>query len=308
MTMRRILLSLALLCATRNMLAGVVVPTADLAITKTGSAGSANPGASFVYTITVTNNGPDPVQTQVSDALPTNATLLVTDAPAYSCSGVAVGATGVLTCTRPTLMPAATTDTITLTVIVNPTATDILTNNASVAPVTGVDPNSTNNNAFVLTPIVAAGTDVGVTKTAGTGPFTAGGNVSFTITVGNAGPIAATNVTVTDALPPGSSFVSASPTQGTCAPSPGTVICSLGTMNALATATIPIVIQSPSTPGLITNTANVSATEPDVDITNNSSSASVTTVAPGPPSGIPTMSTWMLALLASALALVALKR
>ena len=67
---------------------------------------------------------------------------------------------------------------------------------------------------------------------------------------------------VTDLLPPDVTFVSATPSSGTCTHKAGTVICQLGTFAAGATATITIVARvRPSTPNgtSIFNTADVSS-------------------------------------------------
>jgi len=57
---------------------------------------------------------------------------------------------------------------------------------------------------------------------------TAGSPITYTVTASNNGPSAATGVVVTDTLPAGVTFVSASSTQGTCTNAPGTVTCPVG--------------------------------------------------------------------------------
>ena len=68
--------------------------------------------------------------------------------------------------------------------------------------------------------------DLSITKT---GPATAqsGGTITYTLSVSNAGPFDAHNVTVDDPLPAGETLVSATPSQGSCS---GTVTCDLGTV------------------------------------------------------------------------------
>jgi uncharacterized repeat protein (TIGR01451 family) len=84
-----------------------------------------------------------------------------------------------------------------------------------------------NNNScvpFVVgTPPVAH--DVDITKTVGSGPFTVGGNVVFTLHPHNAGPttlsVGPNDVTVTDTVPAGFTYVSATGTGWLCpTPSP----------------------------------------------------------------------------------------
>lgn len=116
--------------------------------------------------------------------------------------------------------------------------------------------------------------DLSLTKTASPNPGQVGVNLSYRLTATNSGPATATAVTVTDTLPSGVSFVSASATQGSCSGS-GPVNCNLGNLAAGASAIVTIVV-TPSTPGQIVNSATVSANESDFDTSNNT--AATTTV------------------------------
>src|SRR5439155_392687 len=82
------------------------------------------------------------------------------------------------------------------------------------------DPDSTPNNgnpaeddqaSATPSPLVA---DLSVAKTVSSGTPNVGSNVTFNVTVSNAGPDTATNVRVSDPLPAGLTFVSATPSQG----------------------------------------------------------------------------------------------
>ncbi len=86
--------------------------------------------------------------------------------------------------------------------------------------------------------------------------------LTYTIDVTNNSTGTATGVTLTDSLPAEVSFNSATATQGSCSQANGTVTCALGEMAAGATATVTIVV-TPTTPGMITNTATVNANEDD---------------------------------------------
>ena len=117
----------------------------------------------------------------------------------------------------------------------------------------------------------ALATDLVIVKTAPPSA-TAGQGLNYAITVTNNGPISATNVVVTDALPAGTSFVNANASQGTCSGS-STVTCALGTIANGGSASVSISATATAT-GTITNTASVSATEPDPTPGDDSSSAS----------------------------------
>jgi uncharacterized repeat protein (TIGR01451 family) len=110
-----------------------------------------------------------------------------------------------------------------------------------------------------------------LTKSGPPGRVPTGRNMAYMLTVANNGPDQATEVTVIDQLPPGVSFVSAAPSQGSCGESVGIVTCALGSMANGATATVDIVVR-PTLAGTITNTASVSALEADPNEINNTDS------------------------------------
>ena len=84
-------------------------------------------------------------------------------------------------------------------------------------------------------------------------------------------------MTITDTLPAGITYASATSSQGAVSQAGGTVTVNVGalTVGASATATILVTI-NPGTRGTITNTAVVSGNEPDPNLANNT--ASVTTM------------------------------
>ena len=142
--------------------------------------------------------------------------------------------------------------------------------------------------------------DLSITKaTASAPPYFATQPINYTLTVSNAGPNAATAVTVTDVLPAGTTLVSATPSQGSCSGTT-TVTCNLGTLNNAATATVSLQIR-PNNPGVVSNTATVSTTVTDSNPANNTSTATVTV---RPAADIPTLSEKMLMLLAAMFAAI----
>jgi len=164
----------------------------------------------------------------------------------------------------------------------------------------GITGNTATASLIVLPPPPA---DMSITKSA-SAPLPFGGqNITYTIPVSNGGPGVATAVTVTDVLPPGTTFVSATP-PGICSGT-STITCSVGTLNSGATTTITLVVTAPVAGGSLINTATVTAFEPDPNPANNSAT---TTTTISPASAIPALSDWMLVLLAAALASVALRK
>lgn len=153
---------------------------------------------------------------------------------------------------------------------------------------------------------VPVSVDLSITKQ---GPATipAGADVTYTITVTNPGPTAATNVVVTDDLPPSLTFVSATPTQGSCNTS-DPVTCTLGGLAAGASATVTLIATASTTPGPVANTASVSATELDPNAGNNASTAAATIAPASAAANVPTLDFAGLAIIATILALGALFR
>jgi uncharacterized repeat protein (TIGR01451 family) len=113
--------------------------------------------------------------------------------------------------------------------------------------------------------------DVGITQ----GSVVSPGRVTLALDVGNAGPVTATGLVVTDALPNKLSFVSATSTAGSCAyqSSNRTVICTLGSLATGAHLTVTIVTNAQK--GTVTNVASVTASSPDVNMANNSTTTSI---------------------------------
>ena len=124
----------------------------------------------------------------------------------------------------------------------------------------------------------ASGADLGVTTTASSEPAVAIQNLTYTMNVTNTGPQDATNVTLTDPLPASMTFVSATPSQGTCTGTT-TVSCNLGAMVSPSRATLSLVV-TPTQAGSFTNTVTVAATEPDLAPANDTASVTSTILLP----------------------------
>src|SRR5207244_3959129 len=115
-----------------------------------------------------------------------------------------------------------------------------------------------------------------ITKT-GPASVTTSSPITYTVTATNNGPSPATGVTVTDTLPAGVGFVSAS---SGCTNASGTVTCSVGNLASGASAIITISATAPSTAGTITNTATIGGNEADPNTANNTASFTTTVTAP----------------------------
>ena len=136
---------------------------------------------------------------------------------------------------------------------------------------------NTRPNYIIVTNIVLQA-DLALSKSSSPNPVPVGQPLTYTITVTNAGFADAQSVTVTDMLPAGVTFVSATPSQGTCTNLNGTVSCNLNTLPNSSNAVVSILV-TPQVVGTITNTAVATSATSDPNSTNNIGEA-VTVVSP----------------------------
>ena len=160
------------------------------------------------------------------------------------------------------------------------TAAGNLLDTASVTSA-GDDPDPSNNNASVTVRVYTGQeprADLSLTKRANFNRVSVGAQLTYELTVGNAGPDDAPGVVVTDPLPPGLQFVSATASQGSCSGT-DTIVCNLGTVASGAGATVTITAQATST-GSLDNQAWVSTDAADLDDANDTDTATVTVLPP----------------------------
>jgi uncharacterized repeat protein (TIGR01451 family) len=134
------------------------------------------------------------------------------------------------------------------------------------------DPDGSNNNAQLSTTV----NPVADLQTVG-GPYVTPGKagrstVTFTITVYNGGPSAASSVMVTDSWSGTTKklqLASLSITQGSCVTSASSADCSVGTLDPGGTVTLTVTLTAQGS-GTVTNIATATGAEKDPDSTNNS--------------------------------------
>src|SRR2546423_906833 len=131
-------------------------------------------------------------------------------------------------------------------------------------------------NATTTSPPVA---DLSVTLNDSPDPVLAGDSLTYAGTVSNAGPPDVAGVTLKETLPAGTTFVSATSSQGSCSQAAGVVTCNLGIVKSGGSATATGVV-TPTQAGAITGTAHVTSTGHDPNGANNSASQQTTGQAP----------------------------
>jgi uncharacterized repeat protein (TIGR01451 family) len=110
-------------------------------------------------------------------------------------------------------------------------------------------------------------TDVSMTKTDTADPVTVGDTFGYVLTVKNEGVNDAGDVITTDTLPSQVSYVSATPSAGTCSKSGSNVTCDLGQLNAGASASVTIAVKATKN-GTASNAASLTSSD-DTVATNN---------------------------------------
>jgi uncharacterized repeat protein (TIGR01451 family) len=246
-----------------------ITTSADLRLSKSASPASVVAGNTITWTINVVNDGPsDALAATVTDMLPSGITGVVVSSSVGGCTA--------LPCVLGTIVSGGSAS-VTITATVTPGYNAATIDNAASVTSTTPDSNTTNNAASVSA-AVQTKADISMVKT---GPTTivAGTGVSWALTVANAGPSVARNVTVGDPVPEEVNGVTALPSAGTCA---GQVSCSLGDLapGASVTVTVSGTVASGAV-GPLTNTATVASPTPDPDETDRTSTVvtAVTTSA-----------------------------
>jgi len=246
----------------------VVDPAADLLTTKVSGSPDGLLGQHGVWTVTVTNNGPNTAaSSQLVDTLPSGVTLdqvpagCTYNAPEISC---AIGD-----------MDNGDVYQIKVGVTFDQVGVE---DNVAHASSSTHDPNPADNTAHSEINVHPA-TDLELHKTAAAG-IGVNGDLTYTLQATDNGPSDATGVSISDPLPQGTIF-EAEASDSSCSSAAGVVRCSVGDLPAGSSKELHVVVKiDPSLADqTIVNTATISGDQGDPVPENNAASAS-TTVRP----------------------------
>ncbi len=239
-------------------------PMTGVALTKLSSSDGVAPGAPFTYTLVIQNHGtlaaPD---LRLTDTLPAGVALAGVELPGGTCGA----ASSVVTCTLDTL---ASGDSVTATLVVTaPAETGVIVNMATVSSgaVGEFTTNYYSTQASVSTAIHEA--DLVLDKATSSDIALPNTPLTYTLTLHNKGPLAATNVALTDTLPLEFTFDSADLPGGSCSQADSVVTCTLSTLAAGESITATVVVTTPDYAAIITNFASVTADQSDALPDNN---------------------------------------
>lgn len=261
----------------------VNVSTPSVSVVKSSNVSSAVSGDTLTYTVVVTNNGTSPINNAVlSDMLPQGASFITgsvlvngTQVPqATPASGIPIG----------TLAPSASA-TVTFEVMVNMAVLPVLSNQSTVSFTSGTFSSSSQSNT-VNVPVTQA--TIRLVKTASTANASVGSSVTYSVAVSNTGNLPA-QVTLTDTIPSGTSFVPNSvvvgglPVAGTD-PTTGIPVGSVSP-DTTVVVTFSVLVDTLPTPQQLTNQATATYTFVPPDgrtLTGSAQSNVVTTQVSAP--------------------------
>jgi uncharacterized repeat protein (TIGR01451 family) len=248
---------------------------ADLALTKSDSPDPVfSGGPTITYTLTITNNGPDDASNVVlTDTLPVGVVFGSSTTTAGTCAEL----DGVVTCDLGGLiLDASATVTIVVTpdVVVDATA---ITNNASVTA-TEEDPSPVNNTVAEMTTVNAPVADISVSISSAPAEPLINEQITYDITVSNAGPSDDTGVVLIVVVPATTTLDSVIVSQGSCDVKMDTIICTIGDLAAGESVAAGILVTGPSEAMILTLSASVDGDISDPVMANNSVSQDVAVI------------------------------
>jgi uncharacterized repeat protein (TIGR01451 family) len=238
--------------------ATVVSPQTGVFVTGAGPAATVSGGGAAAFTMTVGNAGPDTAPSvSIVDNVGSNLTF----------TGVTCVASGGATCPATlgpvmtaTDMPASSTLVFTVNTVVASGTSGTLTNSMTVSA-----DNDTNRNDNIATAVATAATPRASLVLTGTGPSAAvagGETATFTMTVANSGPDAASGLRVVNTVGSNLSFIGATCTATAPAVCPATVsvVTDVGALPVGGKLTFNVnAVVAAGTNGAITNTLQASA-------------------------------------------------
>ena len=236
-----------------------VTSTAVLSLTETGAPNPVAAGAQLVYTLAYGNGGTDTAAAATIVAtVPSNTSFVSatgggtydsgTNQVTFALGSVAAGINGTVTFTVAVAAPLA--------------------NGTSLSASSSMSATGVTSAPAMATTTVASAPTLSLTNTGTPNPVLAGNQLTYTLALANNGTDAAHGVGLTDTLPAGLSFVSAS-NGGSYDSGTRTVTWSLGDLGAGGTESITllVLVNSSAPAGVLSNTATLTATNDATPVT-----------------------------------------
>ncbi|RKQ49256.1 putative repeat protein (TIGR01451 family)/gliding motility-associated-like protein [Roseivirga pacifica] len=260
----------------------VILPRALVDISLAMVVDNATPtvGSNVTFTLTLTNDGPsDATGVNLTNRLGSGFSLVSATVStgsinestgSWNVGGLTAGATAELTVQAQVLSTGVYTNTGELTGLTEVDVDSSPSNN---------DPNEDDQESITITPVRVL--DLVVTNSVTNSTPVVNEVVEFDVSLSNAGPSAATGVSITDLLPSGYAFVSYTATNGSYVESTGVWTLN-GSIISGQTEELKIFARVlEDTPANYQTTAAITAYAPagtDVDVSNNTASATITPI------------------------------
>jgi uncharacterized repeat protein (TIGR01451 family) len=242
--------------------------SADLGVSIAREPNSASPrlGDVSTFTITIENEGPSTAR-NVDLTIPADASshfVSISTSP-----DLVLGSDGSLTVD---LGDVASGSIVSVTLVVQALATSGLVVTADVST-DDHDPDALNNTASLSEPVTPA-TDLSISMAIDRSPGYRGLGLVYTLVVRNDGPCDATDVALSQTLPEGATFISATSDDGTTVTADGTALmATINTLKSGAAATFTVEVRpTQNSADTISTSATVSSGLPELDPSNNSAS------------------------------------
>ncbi|MHB1556938.1 MAG: Calx-beta domain-containing protein [Isosphaeraceae bacterium] len=248
----------------------VVETNADVSVSLAESPSPALAGGELTYTMTVANHGPDGAPAVVA-TMPMAAGLSLVSANS-DLGNVALSNGQVVAA----LGDMASGSQAVVTIVLRTTAAGTVTETATVTSDT-INPNPADETSSVTTTVEPAA-DLAVGVSAGSLIAATGIALDYTLTVTNTGPSDASGVILTDSLPTGATFVTATDGQGNTPATlnDGVLAWPIGALADGETATLVVAVVPTAQPGsTLVDSASVTGGQADPISANNTATLSV---------------------------------
>jgi uncharacterized repeat protein (TIGR01451 family) len=248
----------------------ITVTNADLAVSKTVDNPNPKEGETLLYTVVITNNGPDNAAgVIISDTLPVSLT--------FSGAGPTQGDYDSLAGTwQVGDLAAGDSASLKLSAAIQTgTIGRIITNTAAISAADQSDADVSNNTADAV--IKVSNADLALTKTVDQAHPDENEPITYTVVITNQGPDNATGVVISDVLPLSLTVVASSTSQGSYNSSTGFWQAGSLVISESATLTLVAAAHSGTAGRSFTNTAEINQSDQSDPITvNNRASVPVT--------------------------------
>ena len=188
-----------------------VATSADVSVSKVDLSDPVGPTDGLLYEIIVSNAGPSDAQdVLITDTLDSNVSF---SAASNACVHDGSPTDGEVVCTVGTL-PVGASQSYFVAVTVGDVASGTVLSNLAAAGSSTDDPNLDNNEASADTTVeqqFGPSADIAIAKSTMLSSVTVGENITYTLTITNAGPATATNVQVLELVPAGTTALSLTP-------------------------------------------------------------------------------------------------